>query len=77
MMQIDLLDWLDETAVIKDLPPASSVQQREWLIGQLKKIMLELEYLEISPLAISEALSFYVKHYSDKAQADILEDNNA
>lgn len=76
MKQIDLLDWLDETAVIKDLPPASTVQQREWLILQLKKVMLELDYLDISPLAVSEALSFYVKEYSEKAQADILKDKN-
>ena len=76
MKQIDLLDWLDETAVIKDLPPASTVQQREWLILQLKKVMLELDYLDISPMAVSEALSFYVKEYSEKAQADILKDKN-
>ena len=79
MKQIDLLDWLDETAVIKDLPPASTVQQREWLIFyilQLKKVMLELDYLDISPMAVSEALSFYVKEYSEKAQADILKDKN-
>jgi hypothetical protein len=74
MKQIDLLDWLDETAVIRDLPPAECVQQREWLKTQLKRVMMELDHLEVSPLAISEALSFYVGQYSEKAQADILKD---
>ena len=73
MEQIDLLDWLDETAVIKDLPPAEVVQQREWLKGQLKRVMLELDHLNISPLAVSEALRFYANEYSEKAQSEILE----
>lgn len=72
MEQIDLLDWLDETAVIKDLPPAEVVQQREWLKAQLKRVMLELDHLQISPLAVSEALNFYANEYSEKAQEKIL-----
>lgn len=77
MKQIDLLDWLDETAVISDLLPAESVQQREWLKIQLRRVMLELDHLQISPLAVSEALSFYASEYSKKAQANILKDNDA
>ncbi len=76
MTQIDLLDWLDETAVIKDLPPAQSVQQRKWLKSQLVPLMQELEYLNISPLAMSEALHYYANFYAEKAQSAILADKD-
>jgi len=72
MTQIDILDWLDETAVIKSSPPAQAVQQREWLKEQLLPVMKELDYLEISPSAVSEALHYYANVYKIKAQEDIL-----
>jgi len=72
MTQIDLLDWLDDTAVIKATPPSNVTQQREWLKSQLEVIMMELDHLQISPLAISEALNFYANAYAEKAQNDIL-----
>ena len=72
MTQIDLLDWLDDTAVIKAAPPSNATQHREWLKSQLEAVMIELDHLQISPLAISEALSFYANAYAEKAQNDIL-----
>ncbi len=76
MKQTDLLDWLDSTAVIKDLPPAQAVQQREWLKAQLTPVMLELDHLQISPMAVSEALHYFANQYSEKAQNDILKDKD-
>lgn len=73
MKQIDLLDWLDENAVIKAAPPSHATQHREWLKTQLEVVMMELDHLQISPLAISEALNFYANMYVEKAQQDILE----
>ena len=72
MKQFDLLDWLDENAVIKAAVPSHAIQHREWLKTQLEVIMLELDHLQISPLAISEALSFYANAYAEKAQQNIL-----
>ena len=72
MIQIDILDWLDETAVIKAAPPASAIGQREWLKTQLETLMHELDYLQVSPLAISEALHFYANIYAEKAQDTLL-----
>ena len=72
MTQIDLLDWLDDTAVIKAALPSNAIQHREWLKTQLEVVMQELDYLQISPLAISEALSFYANAYAEKAQSDVL-----
>lgn len=73
MKQIDLLDWLDETAVIKAALPAHVVQQRQWLKEQLAPVMKELDYLNVSPLAISEAMHYYANKYAEKAQNGILE----
>lgn len=73
MEQIDLLDWLDETAVIKSAPPAESLRQREWLKDQLRSVMMEIDHLQISPLAVSEALHYYANQYAIKAQNDILD----
>ena len=72
MTQIDLLDWLDDTAVIKAALPSNATQHREWLKAQLAVVMMELDHLQISPLAISEALHFYANTYAEKAQDDIL-----
>ncbi len=76
MKQIDLLDWLDETAVIKTALPANAVQHREWLKEQLIPVMQELEYLKVSPQAVSEALSYYAHLFSEKAQQEILKDKD-
>lgn len=73
-MQTDLLDWLDSKKIILALPPTQSTQQRTFLINQLKPIMREMERLELSPLAISEALAYYSNHYQEAAQAAILEE---
>ncbi len=73
MEQIDLLDWLDETAVIKAALPANAVQHREWLKHQLVPLMQELDYLGVSPQAVSEALHYYAHQYAEKAQSDILD----
>ncbi len=72
MKQFDLLDWLDENAVIKSALPSNAIQHREWLKAQLEVLMMELDHLQISPLAISEALSFYANAYAEKAQQNIL-----
>lgn len=77
MKQTDLLEWLDDTAVIRDLPPAKCIQQREWLKRQLLQLMQELDYLNISPTAIHDALHYYANHYREKAQDDILKDKDA
>jgi len=74
MIQTDLLDWLDSKKIILALPPAQSTQQRTFLINQLKPIMREMERLELSPLAISEALAYYSNYYQEAAQAAILEE---
>ena len=74
--QFDLLDWLDDKAVIKSSPPSNATQHREWLKHQLQAVMLELDYLQVSPLAISEALNFYANAYAEKAQNDILKPKN-
>ncbi|MGH1404366.1 MAG: hypothetical protein ACRBDL_08985 [Alphaproteobacteria bacterium] len=73
MEQIDLLDWLDETAVIRAAPPADAVQQREWLKKELSSVMRELDYLNVSPQAVSEALHYYANQYALKAQSSILD----
>lgn len=72
MKQLDLMDWLDETAVIKAAPPAHAIAHREWLKTQLKPVMLELDFLQVSPIAISEALSYYANIYAQKAQDHVL-----
>lgn len=73
MTQLDLLEWLEDMAVIKDSPPAQSVQQREWLKQQLKPLMYEMDHLALSPLAVSEALCYYAHIYAQKAQDAILD----
>ncbi|WP_140414140.1 hypothetical protein [Bathymodiolus platifrons methanotrophic gill symbiont] len=36
MKQMDLIDWLDEKRVIRQLPPTQSTQHRLFIIKQLK-----------------------------------------
>ncbi len=77
MIQTDLLDWLNKKRVIKAAPPSQGIQQRAFVLDQLAPIMRELEALELSPLAISEALHQHAAYFQDKAQNQILISNHS
>ncbi len=71
---MDLIDWLDGKRVIKQQPPAQMTQHRQFIITQLKPIMRDLEALELSPLAIAEAMAYFSNLYQEIAQNVILYD---
>jgi len=72
MEQLNLLDWLNSKKIILDLPPTEHIQHRTFIINQLKPIFAELEALELSDGAISEAMAHYQNHYQEKHQKTIL-----
>lgn len=67
MEQLDIENWIDQNRVIKSMPPAQAIQHRTFVIEQLKPIMQELDYMELSPLAISEAMAHYMEKYRQAA----------
>lgn len=72
MKQASLLDWIDTT---KSSIPSEAIQHRAFVVEQLKPVMQELEALELSPLAISEALAHYHAHFQTIAQDLLIKGN--
>jgi hypothetical protein len=80
MHQTDLLDWLEDNKAIVSALPSSHTLQRQFIIEQLtpflKPVLIELETLNASPMAISEALHHFAKTYSQQAQEMLLHDRD-
>lgn len=77
MEQLSLLDWLDKKRVIVELPPNEHIRHRAFIIEQLKPIFRELEALELSDSAISEAMAYYQHQYQEKHQNCLISGSSA
>lgn len=70
--QMDLLDWLDSKAVIREEIPAAVILHRAFVIEQLRPIIAELKALALDDFAISEALHYYAGQFQQTGQNKLL-----